>query len=196
MNMEEMDKRTIEVARNAVKEYLENLMKTERDVFIDEHGGMKNGYYGRAMKTKFGEIEDLNVPRDREGKSRTGIFNPYASSIGIDELIISLYSKGISTRKMSEILESIFQNRYSRSSISRITEITIEEVKRFQNRPLDKRYIAIFLDALFFYLRGDTVEKEPIIFAMGIKESGEYGIIFYISSKESHISYNEAIKYL
>ena len=109
MNMEEMDKRTIEVARNAVKEYLENLMKTERDVFIDEHGGMKNGYYGRAMKTKFGEIEDLNVPRDREGKSRTGIFNAYAGSIGIDELIISLYSKGISTRKMSEILESIFQ---------------------------------------------------------------------------------------
>jgi len=45
------------------------------------------------------EIEDMNVPRDREGKSRTGIFNPYARSIGIDELIISLYSKGISTRK-------------------------------------------------------------------------------------------------
>jgi Transposase and inactivated derivatives len=138
----------------------------------------------------------MNVPRDREGRFRTALFDPYARSIGIDELIISLYSKGISTRKMSEILESIFQNRYSRSSISRITEITIEEVKRFQNRPLDRRYIAIFLDALFFYLRRDTVEKEPIIFAMGIKESGEYEIIFYISSKESHISYNEVIKYL
>jgi len=194
MNMEEMDKRIMEVARNAAKEYLENLMKTERDVFIDEHGGIKNGYYGRAMKTKFGEIDGLNVPGDREGKFRTGIFNPYARSIGIDELIISLYSKGISTRKMSEIFESIFQNRYSRSSISRITEITIEGVKRFQNRPLDRRYIAIFLDALFFYLRRDTVEKEPIIFAMGIKESGEYGILgFYISSKESHLSYNEVI---
>ena len=164
-------------------------MKTERDVFIDEHGGIKNGYYERAMKTKFGEIEGLNVPRDREGKFRTALFDPYARPIGIGELIISLYSKGISTRKMSEILESIFQNRYSRSSISRITEITIEEVKRFQNRPLDGRYIAIFLDALFFYLRRDTVEKEPIIFAMGIKESGEYEILgFYISSKESHLS--------
>jgi len=196
MNMEEMDKRIMEVARNAVKEYLENLMKTERDVFLEEKGGLKNGYYERTMKTKFGEIEDLNVPRDREGKFRTGIFNPYAGSIGIDELIISLYSKGISTRKMSEILESIFQNRHSRSSISRITEITIEGVKRFQNRPLYGRYIAIFLDALFFYLRRDTVEKEPIIFAMGIKESGEYEIIFHISSKESHLSYNEVIKYL
>jgi len=56
MNMEEMDKRIMEVARNAVKEYLENLMNTERDVFIDEHGGIKNGYYGRAMKTKLFEI--------------------------------------------------------------------------------------------------------------------------------------------
>ena len=138
----------------------------------------------------------MNVPGDREAKFRTGIFNAYARSIGIDELIISLYSKGISTRKMSEILESIFQNRHSRSSISRITEITIEGVKRFQNRPLYGRYIAIFLDALFFYLRRDTVEKEPIIFAMGIKESGEYEIIFHISSKESHLSYNEVIKYL
>jgi len=146
------------------------------------------------MKTKFGEIEDLNVPRDREGKFRTALFDPYARSIGIDELIISLYSKGISIRKMSEIPESIFQNRYSRSSIPRITEITIEEVERFQNRPLDGRYIAIFLDALFFYLRKDTVEKEPIIFAMGIKESGEYEIPgFYISSKESHLSYSEVI---
>jgi len=140
------------------------------------------------------EIEDIYVPGDREGKFRTALFDPYPRSIGIDELIISLYSKGISTRKMSEILESIFQNRYSRSSMSRITEITIEEVKRFQNRHLDRRYIAIFLDALFFYLRRDTVEKEPIIFAMGIKESGEYEILgFYISSKESHISYSEVI---
>ena len=72
------------------------------------------------MKTKFGEIEGLNIPRDREGKFRTALFDPCARSIGIGELIISLYSKGISTRKMPEILESISQDRYSRSSISRI----------------------------------------------------------------------------
>ena len=47
------------------------------------------------MKTKFGEIDDLTVPRDREGKYRTALFEPYSKSIGVDELIISLYSKGI-----------------------------------------------------------------------------------------------------
>ena len=56
MNMEEMDKGIMEVARNAVKEYYGNLMNTDRDVFIEEKGGLKNGYYERAMKTKLFEI--------------------------------------------------------------------------------------------------------------------------------------------
>ncbi|MGC9193795.1 MAG: transposase [Thermoplasmata archaeon] len=132
--MQDVDKNIMEVVRRTVKEYLETLMNTERDVFIDEHGGIKNGYYERTIKTKYGEIEDLSVPRDREGNFRTGIFDPYSRHIGIDELIISLYSKGISTRKASEILETVFHNRYSRSSISRITDATMEEVKRFQSR--------------------------------------------------------------
>jgi len=193
--MEEMDKKIMEVARSAVKEYLERLMTTERDVFLDEHGGLRNGFYERTMKTKFGEIDDLTVPRDREGRFRTAAFEPYSKSIGIDELVISLYSKGISTRKASEILESIFQNRYSRSSISRITDATMDEVKRFQGRPLESRYIAIFLDGLFFFLRRETVEKEPILFAMGIRETGEYEILgFYLASKESHNSYVSVIR--
>ncbi len=82
--MENMDKVISEVARRAVKEYLENLMNIEREVFLDENGGMKNGFYKRSMKTRIGEIEDLNVPRDREGTFRTAVFEPYSRSIGID----------------------------------------------------------------------------------------------------------------
>ena len=91
--MEEIDKRIVEVARSAVKEYLESLMNTERCVFIEEHGGLRNGFYERKVKTKFGEIEDLSVPRDREGRFRSAALEPYSRSIGLDELIISLYSK-------------------------------------------------------------------------------------------------------
>ena len=104
-------------------------------------------------------------------------------------------------RKLSEgsgsrsIMHTIFQNRYSSSTISTITEATLEEVKRFQERSLDTRYIAIFLDGLFFFLRRDTVEKEPVIFAMGIKETGEYEILgFYLSSKETHNTYSTIIQ--
>jgi transposase-like protein len=80
-------------------------------------------------------------------------------------------------------------------SISRITDATLEEVKRSRGRSLESRYVAIFLDALFFYLRRETAEKEPIFFAMGTRETGEYEIMgFYLASKEFHNSYVEVIK--
>ena len=190
--MEDMDKIVTEVARKAVKEFLENLMNTERDVFLMENNGQKNGYYSRSMKTRMGEISNLSVSRDRDGSFQTAAFEPYSRSIGIDELILALYSKGISTRNSAEIMHTIFQNRYSKSTISTITEATLEEVKRFQERSLDRRYIAIFLDGLFFFLRRDTVEKEPVIFAMGIKETGEYEILGFSLCKRDaqHIFHN------
>ena len=71
----------------------------------------------------------------------------------------------------------------------------MEEVYKFINRPLDKRYIAIFLDGLFFYLRRGNVDKEPVIFALGIKETGEYEVLgFYLTVKESHNSYKEVLE--
>ena len=86
--MEDMDKIVTEVARKAVKEFLENLMNTERDVFLSENNGQKNGYYRRSMKTRMGEINNLSVPRDRDGSFQTAVFEPYSRSIGIDELIL------------------------------------------------------------------------------------------------------------
>ena len=61
-----------------------------------------------------------------------------------------MYSKGISTRKMAEILKELFHNRYSRPTISRITDITVPEISKWRSRRLEKRYIAIFMDAVFF----------------------------------------------
>ena len=82
-------------------------------------------------------------------KHASAAFEPYSRSIGIDELILALYSNGISTRNSAEIMH------------------------------------AIFLDSLFFFLRRDTVEKEPVIFSM-CSEKGEYEIPrFYLSPKET-----------
>ena len=109
-------------------------------------------------------------------------------------MTLSPYSKGISTAKTAEIMKTIFQNRYSKSTLSAITEATLEEVKRFQERSLDRRYIAIFFDGLFFFLRRDTVEKEPVIFAMEIKKTGEYKILgVYLFAKETHSTYFSVI---
>ena len=106
-----------------------------------------------------------------------------------------MYSNGVPTRRISSILKDIFNNRYSPSSVSRITDLTLEEVNKFVNRKLDKRYIAVMLDGLFFYLRRETVDKEPVIFALGIKESGEYEILgFYLTVKESYNNYKDVLE--
>ena len=70
------------------------------------------------------------MPRDRDNEFRTALFDRYQRNIGIDDLVVSMYSKGVSTRKMAEILEELFQNRYSKSTISRITGITVPEINK------------------------------------------------------------------
>ena len=86
------------------------------------------------------------MPRDRDNEFPTAMFDRYQRNIGIDDLVVSMYSKGVSTRKMAEILEELFHNRYSKSTISRITDITVPEISKWRSRRLEKRCIAIFMD--------------------------------------------------
>ena len=183
-----------EVIEQTVKEKLEALMRIEHDQYLEENPGIKNGSYKRNLKTKYGELRQLSVPRNRDNTFHSAVIESN-KTVGLEELITSLYSNGVSTRRISAILKDILNNRYSPSSISRITDLTLEEVNKFVNRKLDKRYIAVMLDGLFFYLRRETVDKEPVIFALGIKESGEYGILgFYLTIKESHNNYKDVLE--
>ncbi len=192
--MEELDKKISEIVRTTVKGFMESLMKGEIQAFLEEREGQRNGYYESDMGTRYGKIDDLRVPRDRSNEFQTALFEPYQRNIGIDDLVVSMYSKGISTRKMAEILEELFHNKYSKSTISRITEITVPEISKWRSRPLEKRYIAIFMDAVFFSLRRETVQKECVIFAMGIRESGNYEILgFYMNPVENHIAYRNVL---
>ena len=183
-----------EVIEQTVKEKLEALMRIEHDQYLEENSGIKNGSYKRNLKTKYGELKELSVPRNRDNTFHSAVIESN-KTVGLEELITSLYSNGVSTRRISSILKDILNNRYSPSSISRITDLTLEEVNKFVNRKLDKRYIAVMLDGLFFYLRRETVDKEPVIFALGIKESGEYEILgFYLTIKESHNNYKDVLE--
>ncbi len=148
-----------------VNEKIEALMKIEQDQYLEENPGIKNGYYKRNLKTRYDEIKDLSVPRNRDNKFHSAIIDNN-KSISLDELITSMYSNGISTGRISIILKEIFNNKYSPSSVSRITDLALEEVNKFVNRRLDNKYIAVMLDGLFFYLRRETVDKEPVIFAL------------------------------
>ena len=69
------------------------------------------------------------------------------------------------------------------------------EIEKWKNRKLNKRYIAIYLDALFINIRRDTVEKEAVIFALGVDENGYYEILgFYINPKETHYQYRDILE--
>ena len=138
-------------------------MKIELNAYLEDNPGIKNGKYKRDLKTKYGEIKQLSIPRDRDSNFHTQVIEPYNRSIGMEDLIVSMYSNGISTRRIAGIMEDILGNKYSKSTISRITDLTMEEVYKFINRPLAQRYIAVFLDGLFFYLRRGNVDIDKLL---------------------------------
>jgi putative transposase len=115
-----------DVIAETVKEKLEKLMKIKQDQYLEENLGIKNGNYKRNLRTKYGESKQLSVPRNRDNSFHSAVIEAN-KTIGLEELIVSLYSNGVSTRRISEILKDVFSNRYSPSSISRITDLTLEE---------------------------------------------------------------------
>src|SRR5579875_2952189 len=106
--MEELDKKISEIVRTTVKEFMESLMKGEIQAFLEEREGQRNGYYKRGIGTRYGKIDDLMVPRDRNNEFQTALFQPYQRSIGIDDLVVSLYAKGYQQGRWQRSLRNSF----------------------------------------------------------------------------------------
>ncbi len=85
--------------KKVLKEELERVMGIERDVFLEHSNGTRNGHYERDLTTRYGHIDNLKVPRDREGTFRTQIFQPYQRYTGIEDFIAAMYAKDISAKK-------------------------------------------------------------------------------------------------
>jgi putative transposase len=186
------------VVQKTVKQTLEKIMEAEREVFLEENGGSKNGFYKRDLDTIHGKIEDLKIPRDREGNFKTQLIEPYKRrDISLEELVFGMYSSGMSVRSIAEALESVFEYKYSPSTISRISEITAEEITKWKQRKLKKRYSVIMLDGMWLSVRRDTVEKEVVLFVLGIDENGYKEILdFEVNPTEGAQSWLTMIKKL
>ena len=138
-----------EVIREAVKQTLEAVMEGEREAFLAEQGGRKNGHYRRDLITKHGRLR-LSVPRDREGRFRTALFAPYQRRTeDLEAFALAMYAAGISTRKVGEVLGHLLGETYSASTISRVAEGVLPRLEAFRKRPLRRRYAFVYLDALF-----------------------------------------------
>lgn len=180
-----------ELVKNFVKEKLELIMEEERENFFKleqpELKSSKNGYYQRNLDTKYGRIENLSVPRDRNGYYTTHIFDPYQRrEKWLGETIINMYQHGFSTREVGQFMERIIGDQYSPATISNITDVVVEDIKSFKERPLSKRYSILYLDGTYFKLRRQDVENEVIYMIVGINEDGQKEILdFHVGGQES-----------
>jgi len=162
-----------DLIREVVKQTIESIMVAEREVFLKEHGGTKNGFYLRNLDTTLGKLENLKIPRDREGRFRTGLIEPYKRrDISLEDMVVGMFASGMSARAVAQTLESVFELKYSPSTISKISQVTVEEINRWRRRKLRRRYAVIMLDGMWLSVRRDTVEKEVILFVLGIDEEG------------------------
>ena len=127
------------------------------------------------------------VPRDRNGEFQTQLFAPYQQHTGwLEEAIIKMYQSGMSTREIGKFIERILGNAYSPATISHITDVVKEDIKKWRSRPLHKRYSVLYLDGLYVKLRRDTVEKEVIDVVLGVNEEGYREILdFFVGGQES-----------
>jgi len=141
-------------------------------------GNSRNGKNSKKIKGEFGQME-IDVPRDRNGEFEPVIIPKGQSRFdGFDDKIISMYARGMSTREIQGHLKEIYQIEVSPEFISSVTDSVMEDVRQWQNRPLDSVYPILYLDALMVKVKdqGHIVNK-AVYLAIGITMEGRKEIL-------------------
>ncbi len=150
---------------------LECLMLLEREEQISTVSNNKCNGYRSKKSVGFGSGFELSIPRDR-----LGVFKPYVLELmkqdenRIKETCFELYSKGLTTKDVSSVIEKLYGKTYCESSISNITKGYYSQMEEWRQRPLESNWIAIYIDALFVKVRRDTVQSEAFYVLLGLKE--------------------------
>ena len=133
----------------------------------------RNGTKPKKVRSRYGEIP-INVPKDRNGTYEPQIVKNRQKDIsGIEDRIIGLFSRGLSTREVADYLGDLYGSEHSESFISRITEQVRGELADWQERPLEKVYPVLYIDAVHFPVRQDgTVQKLAAYVVLGIDMRG------------------------
>jgi putative transposase len=132
-------------------------------------GNNRNGKSRKTVQGDFGAVE-IEVPRDRNGSFEPKILPKHERRFrGFDEKILSMYARGMSTRDIQAHLEEIYGVDVSASLISEVTDAVVEEVRAWQNRPLEPIYMIVYLDALIVKMRHEgRVENRAVFVAIGV----------------------------
>lgn len=138
-----------------------------------EASNARNGYGKKKIKTSFGESE-IRVPRDRDASFNPIIVPKRESMVeGIEEVIVSLYAKGMSVSDIEDQIKDVYKFNVSSSTISRITSRVAEDIVSWQNRPLDPVYLIVWMDGIVFKVRENSkVINKTVYIAVGLNTNG------------------------
>lgn len=143
-----------------------------------ESVNVRNGSRAKTVVSEaVGEVE-ISVPRDREGTFEPQIVKKRQRRLtGVDELVLSLYAKGLTTGEISAHFEEIYGATVSKETISRITDTVLAEMNEWASRPLDRVYVAIFVDAIVVKVRDGQVGNRPFYAAVGVTVDGHKDVL-------------------
>jgi putative transposase len=139
---------------------------------------VRNGTRPKTVLTEASGQVGIEVPRDRAGTFEPVIVRKRQRRLtGVDEIVLSLYAKGLTTGEISAHFAEIYGASVSKETISRITDKVIEEMQAWQARPLDEIYAAVFIDAVVVKVRDGQVANRPVYAAIGVTLAGEKDIL-------------------
>jgi len=172
-----------------LKQLTKQVLETALDQELTEHlghekhgqpvaGNVRNGTRPKTVLTESTGEVPVEVPRDRQGTFEPQIVKKRQRRLsGVDEIVLSLYAKGLTTGEISAHFAEIYGASVSKETISRITDKVIEEMQAWASRPLDEVYAAVFIDAIVVKVRDGQVANRPIYAAIGVTLAGEKDIL-------------------
>ncbi len=174
--LKQLTKMVLETALN--EEMTEHLGHEKNGQPVRESGNVRNGTRPKTVLTdSTGEVQ-IDVPRDRAGTFEPQIVKKRQRRLtDVDEVVLSLYAKGLTTGEISAHFAEIYGASVSKETISRITDKVIEEMNEWSARPLDETYAAIFIDAIVVKVRDGQVANRPMYAAIGVTLAGEKDIL-------------------
>src|SRR6266700_2780671 len=176
-----------ELARGALRVVLEGVMREELDALIGvgwgesspKRNGYRNGFYSRDLGTTSGRIEDVQVPRDREGQFHTQVFERYRRyepqvAQGLTEMFVA----GTSTHKVGDVAQTLMGVAPSASAISRLNRDLEQQFTTWRERGLQEHWRILYLDGIHFSVRhGDQADSTVILTALGVDLAGNKEVL-------------------
>ncbi len=199
--MDEYEIETADDIQEALKDLLGGTIKSMMEAEMTEHlgyekseradaGNYRNGTKKKTVRSKYGEFE-IDVPKDRNSSFEPQVVKNRQKDIsGIDDKIISMYAKGMTTRQISEQIEDIYGFECSEAFISDVTDKVLKDIEEWQCRPLDAVYPVLYIDAVHFSVREENIVKKLAAYViMGLSVDGHKDVI------SLQIGENESAKY-